>query len=109
MNNEAIWRSVEAERLRQAMKWSVDHSWGYGDCSSPHVPVTVKGLVLGEECGEVQQAVLDGDDAGMRQELVQVIAVAWAWLEGEPDPDPGLVPETPGQLSLFPAEHEENR
>jgi len=42
----------------------------------------VKAVVLGEECGEVMQAVLDLDDDALRTELVQVAAVAVAILEG---------------------------
>ncbi len=38
-------------------------------------------LVLGEEFGEVCRAVLEGDEANLREELIQVAAVAVAWVE----------------------------
>jgi NTP pyrophosphatase (non-canonical NTP hydrolase) len=44
----------------------------------------VKAAVLAEECGEVARAVLEVDMRGLRDELVQVAAVAVAWLEGMP-------------------------
>jgi NTP pyrophosphatase (non-canonical NTP hydrolase) len=37
--------------------------------------------VLAEECGEVARAALDGT-IDLKDELVQVAAVAVAWLEG---------------------------
>lgn len=100
MTRDEILAEVAAERVRQAEKWGGDypHEWGYGDCSSPHVPIIVKVAVLTEEVGEVARAVLDGGkftgradntaaDAAesaekLRRELVQVAAVAWAILEG---------------------------
>lgn len=72
---------IDAERARQAVKWSGPHAWGAGDCSSPAVPTVVRVAVLTEECGEVARAVLDQDRDGLRAELVQVAAVAVAWLE----------------------------
>ena len=75
--------AIRAERARQAAKWDGEHEWGYGDCSSPGVPTPVKVMVLGEEFGEVARAVLDSAPlAELRDELVQVAAVAVAWLEG---------------------------
>jgi len=44
---------------------------------------TVKVAVLTEECGEVARAVLEDDDMGLVEELIQVAAVAIAWIEGE--------------------------
>lgn len=41
--------------------------------------------VLLEEVGEVARAVLEGDRAGLADELVQVAAVVFAWLEAEED------------------------
>jgi NTP pyrophosphatase (non-canonical NTP hydrolase) len=81
MTREAIWAAIELERHRQAAKWDREHDWGYGDCSSDGVPVTVKMAVLTEECGEVSRAVLDRKPDSLRDELVQVAAVAVAWLE----------------------------
>lgn len=84
MTREDIYAAIDRERLCQAAKWDQEHAWGYGDCSSGDVPVTVKVAVLAEEFGEVSRAVLDKNSAGLRAELVQVAAVAVAWLEGLP-------------------------
>ena len=83
-----IYAAIDAERARQAEKWSTIHDWGEGDCSSPYVPSIVKAAVLSEECGEVSRAVLDMDREDLQTELVQVAAVAVAWLEliGVPRP-----------------------
>ena len=82
MNFTDIVDAIKQERARQEQLWNREHSWGTGDCSSPAVPMIVKAVVLGEECGEVMQAVLDLDDDALRTELVQVAAVAVAILEG---------------------------
>lgn len=42
--------------------------------------------VLTEEVGEVAKAINDGDLQNLREELVQVAAVAIAWLETFDDP-----------------------
>lgn len=76
-----IYDLIDAERENQQYKWGRDHEWGHGDCSSRKVPDIVKAVVLGEECGEVQRAVLDHDAEQLRRELIQVAAVAVAWLE----------------------------
>lgn len=72
---------IEDERRRQSRKWAAKHSWGEGDCSSRDVAETVKVAVLTEEVGEVARAVLDRKPGDLRNELVQVAAVAVAWLE----------------------------
>jgi len=77
-----VYALIDAERVRQRVKWDAPHRWGQGDCSSPNVDVRTKLLVLTEECGEVARAVLDEDQEALRTELVQVAAVAVAWLEG---------------------------
>ena len=84
-----IHDEIMAERERQREKWDCAHAWGRGDCSSLDVPDIVKAVVLGEECGEVQQAVLDHDWRQVRAELVQVAAVAVAWLEALADAERG--------------------
>lgn len=84
MTREDIWAAIELERHRQATKWNVPHRWGWGDCSSFKVPPIVKAAVLAEECGEVSRALLDGQTASLRAELVQVAAVCVAWLESLP-------------------------
>lgn len=80
---DLIWKEIQAERDRQREKWALPHLWGVGDCSSSDVAEAVKVAVLTEECGEVSRAVLDHDPERLREELVQVAAVAVAWLEGE--------------------------
>lgn len=77
-----VFDLIENERARQAAKWSGQHMWGRGDCSSPEVDESVKVAVLTEEVGEVARAVLTADHAALHDELVQVAAVAVAWLEG---------------------------
>lgn len=82
MNRADVYAAIDAERVRQAEKWGGPHLWGVGDCSSGAVDSTVKAAVLAEECGEVARAVLDSDPESLRNELIQVAAVAVAWLEG---------------------------
>jgi len=81
LTRAAIFEDINAERARQAERWSAPHRWGRGDCSSSEVDETVKASVLAEECGEVSRAVLDADHEALRRELIQVAAVAVAWLE----------------------------
>lgn len=81
MNRAEVFDAIHVERERQADKWHGTHAWGSGDCSSQHVPPPVKVMVLTEELGEIARAVHDGDDAGLRTELVQLAAVAVAWME----------------------------
>lgn len=38
--------------------------------------------ILAEEFGEVARAICDGDRSNMREELIQVAAVALAWVQG---------------------------
>ena len=81
MTRADIYAAIDAERDRQAAKWAGPHAWGSGDCSSSRVHTIVKSAVLTEECGEVARAVLDGGQNSLREELIQVAAVAVAWLE----------------------------
>ena len=83
VDRATIYREIDAERARQSARWGGPHDWGRGDCSSPDVPVAVKVAVLMEECGEVARAVLQRDDQNLREELIQVAAIATAWLESE--------------------------
>jgi len=80
MNRVDIWAQIINERGRQATKWNLEHDWGYGDCSSDQVSPAVKAAVLAEECGEVARSALDGT-LDLKDELIQVAAVAVAWLE----------------------------
>lgn len=81
MNRDDVYQAVDDERSHQSARWSGPHAWGRGDCSSTDVEPIVKAAVLAEECGEVARAVLDQDNEGLREELIQVAAVAVAWLE----------------------------
>lgn len=72
---------VRQEQLRLSGKFAET-------CASPLMDPMLAFLVLAEEFGEVAQAVLnrtgqshDGDD-NLREELIQVAAVAAAWVEG---------------------------
>jgi NTP pyrophosphatase (non-canonical NTP hydrolase) len=87
-----IYSAIDAERKRQAEKWSGKHQWGEGDCSSLRVAPMVKMAVLTEEVGEVARAMLDTEETveALRAELVQVAAVAVAWLESLTDAEPDL-------------------
>ena len=77
----AIWEDICAERARQTQLWDRRHDFGWGDCSSRDVDVTVKATVLMEEVGEVARAILESNDVDLRCELVQVAAVAVAMIE----------------------------
>ena len=83
MTHDEIFAAIITERGRQAAKWHGEHDWGIGDCSSDLVSAAVKSAVLAEECGEVARAALDGT-VDLKDELIQVAAVAVAWLEGLP-------------------------
>jgi hypothetical protein len=100
VNRDDVYALVNAERQRQSEKWNREHDWGYGDCSSVNLPNITKAAVLTEECGEVARAVLDRRNPNLRDELVQVAAVAVAWLESFPadtqDPIPGMSGTTTG-------------
>ncbi len=82
-----VFNLIEDERASQAAKWTAEHTWGIGDCSSAAVPEMVKVAVLTEEVGEVARAVLDRKPGDLRDELVQVAAVACAWLQGMESPN----------------------
>ncbi len=83
MSPEQIHALIVAERERQGRLWNRPHAWGWGDCSAHPslLPEPVKLAVLTEEVGEVAKALLEHDREGLRDELVQVAAVAVAWLE----------------------------
>jgi NTP pyrophosphatase (non-canonical NTP hydrolase) len=66
-----ILQDILAERLRQLRKWGdqshTDDRWA---------------VIEGEEFGEVCRAIFEGDNIEhLREELVQVAAVAVAWIE----------------------------
>src|SRR5258708_27176055 len=82
-----IFRDILHERARQ------EHLQAKGrfkyTCADPRMAVGDKALALGEEFGEVCQAVLEEADLSydkhptmsVRKELVQIAAVAVAWVE----------------------------
>lgn len=84
MTPAEISEAIAAERARQRSIWGRDHAHGHGDCSSSDVSEWVKIAVVSEEVGEVARALLEGDRAALRRELVQVAAVCVAWLESLP-------------------------
>lgn len=77
MTRSEIYRQIDAERIRQHEKWG----GRVGDCSSLGILPQVKAMVLNEECGEVNRAILDDSAFDLQRELIQVAAVAVAWLE----------------------------
>lgn len=71
----AVLYEVAAERLRQDEKWERSPGYWPGDLSE-------KLAVLGEEHGEVCRAVIEREgNERLREELIQVAAVAVAWAE----------------------------
>lgn len=90
-----VLREVEAERVRQErLKSEGKFPWSCADNYDPSVPYAMpishaaKFAVLAEEFGEVAREVCElqnpygkGDDRKLRQELLQVAAVAVAWAE----------------------------
>lgn len=76
----ATLRLVEHERYRQGVKLDMNEiPW---DCADPCVSSSGKTAVLGEEFGEVCRALIDGSGSSkLREELIQVAAVAVAWAE----------------------------
>lgn len=83
MTRDRIYRLIDAERERQEQKFGGHHAHGRGSCASADVPLAVKVAVISEECGEVARAFLNGNTGGLRDELIQVAAVAVAILEGD--------------------------
>ena len=69
-----LFRRIEGERYRQDAKWG-------GRPGLDRRDEHTYAAVLGEECGEVCKAWLERDLESLRDELVQVAAVAVAWLE----------------------------
>ena len=70
MTREKIFELINEEREWQAKKWGGWEKEG------------IELQVLVEEVGEVAMAMLKGDRGNLKDELVQVAAVAVAWLEG---------------------------
>ena len=67
-----VYALIDAERVRQTEKWSREHPWGWGDCSSPRVSPPVKVAVLTEEVGEDALSRGErGDDVGHGERAFQ--------------------------------------
>ncbi len=71
MTRLQILNAIVDERVRQDEKW--------GDQSGHTAEFWY--TILGEEVGEVANAVLNQNDKAIEKELLQVAAVAVAWLE----------------------------
>ena len=65
---------ITAERERQDAKWGIQRH-----------PVHVWNTILGEEVGEVANAILEDDIEGLKKELIQVAAVALSFAEALED------------------------
>lgn len=74
MTRDEITRAIDAELSRALDK--------HGDASMSGAAMSPaqRYVVIGEECGEVARALLDGDAVGLEEELTQVAACAIAWL-----------------------------
>jgi len=88
MRHRSVLACITRERTRQERK-AVAGDFGW-TCSDPGIPDFPKLAVLVEEVGEVGRAILGADGAvtdggDLRQELIQVAAVAVAWLESLPE------------------------
>lgn len=76
---EHILEEVRLERLRQdRLKAEGKFSWNCADDVSDLERLPV----LTEETGEVARAICDKNQKNLREELIQVAAVAIAWVEG---------------------------
>lgn len=76
---QSILSDVEAERFRQEELCALgkfEHT-----CAHPEWTDRQRLPVLVEEVGEVARAIQTGDLDNLREELVQVAAVAVAWVE----------------------------
>lgn len=76
MKRQEAFDLISTERDKQDVKWGEQRQH----------PNEIWNLILGEEVGEVNEAVLDlifnnGTVTALRDELVQVAAVAICWLE----------------------------
>ena len=89
-----VFEMILAERVVQRAKWP------HGDRHADATWLTI----LTEEVGEVAKAILESGADDVRDELVQVAAVAVAWLEGlekrklvrvQPHGDDGYRPAVP--------------
>lgn len=85
----SVFDAVRKERVRQEqLRREGRFAFTCADRFIEGKPVlpAAKLVVLVEEVGEVARAICDGDDANLREELVQVAAVCVAWLEALEEP-----------------------
>ena len=78
MSTHDVLIDVAAERLRQE---GLKASGKFTATCADDIPAASKLAILVEEVGEVARAICDRDPEHMREELVQVAAVAVAWVE----------------------------
>jgi len=76
---ETILREVSIERQRQE-ELCMNSKIGFS-CADPRLGDLVKLPVLMEEVGEVGRAMQENNLGNLREELIQVAAVAVAWAE----------------------------
>ena len=69
-----VLSDIADERYAQNFKWQDDPAWSSA-CSGKRM------IVLTEEVGEVARAILDEPKCRLREELVQVAAVAVKWIQ----------------------------
>jgi len=74
MNRNEIYQLIDEERTRQ------DEKWGYMPRNNSDM---VWLAVLTEEVGECARAILKQDWINLKDEIIQVAAVAIAWLEDD--------------------------
>jgi len=70
---------IVVERARQDVKWGSQRAH----------PGLLWNAILNEEVGECARALLERDYDGLREELIQVAAVAVAWVESLDSTDGG--------------------
>lgn len=80
MTRADVINAVDAERDRQE-KLLADGTIP-ALCSQPDCADVLRLAALMEEVGEVGRAILDRENDGLIEELIQVAAVAVAWVEG---------------------------
>lgn len=87
MERIEVYKLLDAERGWQEERWPLDD--GHFDASDERL------AILGEEVGELAEALKTGSPSRVREELVDVAAVAVRWLEQ------GVLPvgEVRGELS----------
>lgn len=76
----SVLMEIRKERLRQEdLKAAGKFRF---TCADKELTNHERLAILAEEFGEVARAICEGDLANMREELVQVAAVALSWVQG---------------------------